>query len=475
MRAVWWFPLIAAVFITAGLVCPLAAAQDDAPVLRIRDQGGPQNNTFDPAVSGVPPVSQESEVGLRAFPHVTLGAGRDLEYVGAFSAYGKFKRVSRLDRVVDTLITASVHGEEAPAQDGVQLFIGLTSNERIREDFEPPAHAVKVAKGQSPLADLRDLTIRLVGTDGVLIAPNGVTTDSRQRVIVTDPAAHAVHVLDYLGKASFRIVGGPGRRLQTPDGVAVDGDDNIYVSDYQRGMVLVYDSEGRFLRYIGNFKGEGVYEGPGGIAIDRKTGHIYLIDRPIHRLFILDLQGNVLQENNLQENGARSSQPNGSKRPGELNYPVGVIVHNDQVFVLDANGARLQIFDLQGKFRKQFFVSSQVVAPGRFAPSLCIDNDDNIYVTDIVRGTVRVYNDDGKLLGAFGKPGRRAGEFNAPAGIWADSQGRIYVADSANRRLQVFQISGTPPVARLSAKSPDAPSHPVPEPAGGTALASTLR
>lgn len=445
MRAAWLCLLIGIVFISALLVCPSAVAQNDGPALKIRDRSETQNNMFDLAVSGssVPPLNQESPVGLRAFRPVAIGADYKLEYVGAFSGDGKLRKVSSIGRFVDTLITASVHDEEPLPAAGLQLrpFAGLgQSREKIVEDCDPLAHAVKVAKVQSPLADLRDLIVHLaVGMEGVLLTPNGVTTDSRHRVILTDPTAHAVHVLDYDGKTSFRIVGGPGRRLQAPHGVAVDNDDNIYVSDPQRGMVFVYNSEGRFLRYIGNWKGEGLYQGPTGIAIDRKAGHLYLIDTPIHRLFILDLQGNVLQETAL----ARFGNRNDSTSPEEFKYPVSVAVHNDEIFILDAYGVRLQILDLQGKFRKQFFVSSQVNALGRAAPGLCVDDDGNIYVTDTVRGTVRAYNHNGKLLGAFGRPGSRVGEFNLPVGIWADSQGRIYVADSANLRLQVFQLKDT--------------------------------
>ncbi len=449
MRAARLCLLIAGVSISTVLMCPLAIAQNDVPALRVRNQSATQNN-LGVEVSGrsVPPLSQESRVGLRAFPHVALGDSA-LEYIGTLSGDGKLRKVSGVGRIVDTLITASVHGEEPPPPTGIQLhpFAGLgQSKQRIVEDFEPTAHAVKVAQVQSPFADLRDLIVRLaVGTERDLIAPSGVTTDSRHRVIVTDPTAHTVHVLDYEGKDSFRIVGGPGRRLRKPYGVAVDGEDNIYVCDYERGMVLVYNSGGRFLRYIGELEGEGLYEAPRGIAIDRKAGHIYLIDTLLHRLFILDLQGNVLRSTPLM---AGFGNRNGSTKPGEFKYPVGIAVHNDEIFVLDANGIRLQVLDSRGNFRKQFFVSSQVNVPGGAAPGVCVDDDGNIYVTDTSRGTVRAYDHSGILLGAFGRPGHRVGEFNLPAGIWADSQGRIYVADLGNLRLQVFRRRDTRPRPR---------------------------
>ncbi|HKW67613.1 MAG TPA: hypothetical protein VJP04_10030, partial [Terriglobales bacterium] len=71
---------------------------------------------------------------------------------------------------------------------------------------------------------------------------------------------------------------------------------------------------------------------------------------------------------------------------------------------------------------------------------LAIDSAGNLYVSDEVEGKVRVYSQEGKLVGAFGRPGRKTGEFSRPLGVWADARDRIYVADSDNRRIQVFQF-----------------------------------
>jgi hypothetical protein len=43
-------------------------------------------------------------------------------------------------------------------------------------------------------------------------------------------------------------------------------------------------------------------------------------------------------------------------------------------------------------------------------------------------------------VGVFGRPGSKTGEFSRPLGLWADARDRIYVADSNNRRIQLFQF-----------------------------------
>ena len=44
------------------------------------------------------------------------------------------------------------------------------------------------------------------------------------------------------------------------------------------------------------------------------------------------------------------------------------------------------------------------------------------------------------LLASFGQNGKRAGEFAGPEGLWIDSTNRLYVADSGNGRVQLFQL-----------------------------------
>ena len=46
----------------------------------------------------------------------------------------------------------------------------------------------------------------------------------------------------------------------------------------------------------------------------------------------------------------------------------------------------------------------------------------------------------GQLLMSFGVPGQGAGQFNLPAGLWLDDVGRVFVADTYNHRIQVFQL-----------------------------------
>ena len=90
----------------------------------------------------------------------------------------------------------------------------------------------------------------------------------------------SIHIFDFARRRHSRIACGPGERLQSPAGFAVDRRDKLYITDAQLGAILVYQPNGKFLRYIGNRKGERLFERPGGIAVDQASGHIYVADPP---------------------------------------------------------------------------------------------------------------------------------------------------------------------------------------------------
>ena len=69
-------------------------------------------------------------------------------------------------------------------------------------------------------------------------------------------------------------------------------------------------------------------------------------------------------------------------------------------------------------------------------------DDGNIYVVDSYLTTVQIFDQEGRFLLAFGEPGERPGAFHVPTGLTVDGTNRIFVCDSYNRRVQVFQYVG---------------------------------
>ena len=67
--------------------------------------------------------------------------------------------------------------------------------------------------------------------------------------------------------------------MTTPQCVAVDAQDNIYVTDSEAGKIFVFEPSGKYLRAIGSLKGgEGYFKRPTGIAVDSTEQRIYVTD-----------------------------------------------------------------------------------------------------------------------------------------------------------------------------------------------------
>ena len=146
-----------------------------------------------------------------------------------------------------------------------------------------------------------------------LVRPYSVVTDSRGRIIVSDPDAKGVHIFDFARQKYKFISRYDGKdAFMAPQCVTVDAQDNIYITDSEAGKISVYDANGKFRRVIGSLKGgEGYYKRPTGIAVDSEQGRIFVSDTLRHKIFVLDLAGNVLQT--IGKRGVET---------GEFNSPV---------------------------------------------------------------------------------------------------------------------------------------------------------
>lgn len=420
--------------LTCGIVVLLVAG---AFLMR----GGQPSRALD---DGIPPgddtpSSHGGQHNRHAKPlgRPTVQNGSHLEYAGVFSSDARFRAASKFSQFAEANGIPAVPGTR---QDEVPPTV-LHSYERVVEAYEPPAHAIVMPETESLVHKaIAEVVTFVYGHAKVLRTPENVTTDSMGRAIVSDPAIPAVHVLDPNGKTSFRILGGPGRRLHSPGDVAVDADDNIYIVDSSRAIVLVYDQYGRFLREIGAFHGENMYQALTGIAIDRKAGHLYLADSPRHMVFILDLHGNVLKR--VGKHWSNTSAGELKRRddigPEEFNYPKDLAVGEHEVIVLDKGGTRIHVMDLDCNLIGSFIVQQAVRDE---ADSVEIARNGEIYVSYPGNAEIRVSNLDGELLRSFRRAGSRMGHFDAPRGLWIDVKSRLYIADRQNARVQLFQLA----------------------------------
>jgi DNA-binding beta-propeller fold protein YncE len=261
-----------------------------------------------------------------------------------------------------------------------------------------------------------------------LVRPYSIVADSRGRVIVTDPGIPAVHIFDF-DRQKYKFIHRAGKQdLLSPQCVAVDAQDNFYVTDSEAGKIFVFDANGDFRRPIGQLKGgEGFFKRPTGIAVDSAAQRIYVSDTWRQQIFVLDMDGAVLQK--IGKSGTAS---------GEFNFPTELRLQDGELFVVDAMNFRIQVLDRSGE--------ASILTGGNgdgsadlFRPKgIDLDSEHNVYIVDGLRDLVQVFNRQGQLLYYFGGSGSGPEEFQLPAGLFINRDDHIYVVDSYNRRVQVF-------------------------------------
>ena len=267
-----------------------------------------------------------------------------------------------------------------------------------------------------------------------LVRPYSIATDSHGRIIVTDPGAEGVHIFDFTQhKYKFIQRSEKSRNaMRTPQCVAVDAADNIYVTDSDAGEIFVFEPNGKLLRTIGSLKGgEGYFKRPTGIAVDSAAQRIYVTDTLRDQVFVLDLQGNILQTIGKSGEG-----------PGEFNLPTELHLDGANLLVVDAMNFRVQAFDRSGAF--QYSIGRLGDSMGAmFRPkAVSVDSEGHLYVVDSLWGVVQVFDRQGELLYYFGTRGTHAGQFQLPSGLFIDHEDRVFVVDGFNRRIQEFQYHG---------------------------------
>jgi DNA-binding beta-propeller fold protein YncE len=216
-----------------------------------------------------------------------------------------------------------------------------------------------------------------------------------------------------------------------PYGIAVDSKGLIYVADQRVGAIFIFNMETRDTQLIRNGY-EAHFGWINGLAID-DDDRLFVSDGKMHRVIIFNAKHEV--ENQITEGLA---DPVGLAIDTTNRFLYVVDTQQDQVIVYDAD--TLKLLRRIGTGGKNHFLTT----PGDFGAPQCaaVDKDGNVYVTDTLNNRVEIFDADGNFLSQFGKAGDGPGYFSRPKGIAVDSDGHIWVADSMQDRLQVFNREG---------------------------------
>src|SRR5579871_5670884 len=198
-----------------------------------------------------------------------------------------------------------------------------------------------------------------------------------------------------------------------------------------------------------------------GVAIDSR-GHILVLHRGAHPFLEFESNGKFVRswDNILFSEGKVAAIAPSDRVPGRSAYsavygPAGCdscgahsvrvdLEHN--IWVVDAPGQVIYKMDHQGKILMQLGQKG-VAGAGHNTFNLPTDvgfaPNGDFYVTDGYGGArVVKYSHEGKYLLEWGSRGKGPGQFELPHNVVVDKQGRVYVTDRDNRRIEVFDATG---------------------------------
>jgi len=203
----------------------------------------------------------------------------------------------------------------------------------------------------------------------------------------SDPALlvpQAAPELDYVAVANPLTIPA-GMVTGAPSSLAFDKAGHLWVLYRGAQAFAEFDADGRFIRAFG----EGLFTRPHGLKFDG-SGNMWATDDRGHVVYKVSPQGRI-----LLTLGARG-------QPGQINQPTDVAV-----------GASGDVFVAQGH------------TPG--------PNGD---------ARVAKFDRNGTFIKSWGGKGKGPGQFDVAHGIAIDANGRLWVADRENQRIQIFDQDG---------------------------------
>ena len=271
--------------------------------------------------------------------------------------------------------------------------------------------------------------------------PTRIAIDKEGNLYVTQPRTkNNLLVYNRHGKLIRTLYG-----LNGPIGVAIGSDAKIYIGNDITDSVDVYNNDFSFSHSLGS--GKGAVQTPNSIAISRRldstssSGLIYVTDTKAHNVKVYNPDGT-----------AAFTFGSWGKGNGKFNFPLGLAIdgNTSEVYVTDlgiytdpvngaTSGARVQVFDLNGVFKRSF--GDYGTGAGKLTRPLgiAIDADSRIYVTDSYQAAVQVFDGNGAFLETIVNTSH---PMKTPIGVAIGKDKRIFIASSNAPAIEIYGLAG---------------------------------
>ena len=309
----------------------------------------------------------------------------------------------------------------------LDYFAGMKIDYSITAKAKPKASWMDRLAGDQPESEKvarKDFPYQMIG-------PAGMAVDSKGNLYVADQKVGAIFIYNTETHDCSMIRNGVEAHFAWINGIAIDDDDRVFVSDGQLHRVLVFGPN----HQVDSVISEGMND-PNGIAIDTTNRLLYVVDTQLDQVLVYDVDSFKL----LRRIGT-GCKNHYLQTPGDFGAPQGVALDKDgNVYVTDTLNNRVEIFDADGNFISTFGKIGD--GPGYFArpKGIAIDSDGHVWVADQFQDRLQVFNRDGRLLAYIGQThSQLPGQFNILVGVAIDKKNHVFTSEQYPGRVQMFQ------------------------------------
>ena len=265
-----------------------------------------------------------------------------------------------------------------------------------------------------------------------LSLPTAMAIDSENNLYIAESSENRVLLLNPYGEIQQTLWG-----LNQPISIATGRDGSIYIGSVGNGSVAVYNAALQLQRKLGS--GNSEFAKPSDLAVD-SANYVYVVDGKKHAVNIYHPDGRL-----------KTSFGSLGKAPGLFTTPVAIALNEaaGEIIVSDLAmidpsipSARIQIFDLDGLYKRSFY--TLVNGNGYLRPfAITVDQLNRIYVADAFQNSVAVFDSDGLSLGVISDPQH---PFRTPMGLsFSAEKNRLFVASLSSAKLDVIAIDSFDP------------------------------